>query len=96
MTIAEIKSAVDAGLRVHWANEGYVVHKDRLGQYLISFLPNGSSIGLTDRSGERLNGAEAEFFIAGSPAGPMTGKKGAHDGSGRTTSQAAARADGRE
>ena len=64
MTLEDIKAAVDAGQTVHWANTGYVVHKDRLGQYLISFLPNGSCIGLTDREGQRLNGKEAEFFIA--------------------------------
>jgi len=64
MTLDEIKAAVDAGQTVHWANTGYVVHKDRLGQYLISFLPNGSCIGLTDRGGQRLNGTGAEFFIA--------------------------------
>ena len=64
MTIEEIKAAVDAGQAVHWANTGYVVHKDRLGQYLISYLPNGSCIGLTDRSGHRLNGKKPEYFIA--------------------------------
>ena len=64
MTLEEIKAAVDAGLIVHWANTGYRVHMDDLGQYLITFLPNGSTIGLTDRSGQRLNGDEAEFFIA--------------------------------
>ena len=66
MTLDEIKAAVDAGQTVHWANTGYVVHKDRHGQYLITYVPNGSCIGLTDRSGHRLNGKEAEFFLAGS------------------------------
>ncbi|MCD1628201.1 hypothetical protein K7H22_19635 [Seohaeicola saemankumensis] len=69
MTLDEIKAAVDAGQTVHWANTGYVVHKDRLGQYLITYLPNGSCIGLTDRSGHRLNGKETEFFIARSDNG---------------------------
>lgn len=64
MTLEDIKAAVDAGQTVHWANTGYVVHKDRLGQYLITYVPNGSTIGLTDRSGQRLNGDEAQFFIA--------------------------------
>lgn len=64
MNIAEIKAAVDAGKSVHWANEGYRVHRDSLGQYLITFVPNGSTIGLTDRSRRRLNGAEADFFIS--------------------------------
>ncbi|WP_322864833.1 hypothetical protein U5922_000755 (plasmid) [Aquicoccus sp. G2-2] len=69
MTLEDIKAAVDAGQTVHWANTGYVVHKDRLGQYLITYVPNGSCIGLTDRSGHRLNGNEAEFFIARSEDG---------------------------
>ena len=69
MTLDEIKAAVDAGQTVHWANTGYVVHKDRLGQYLITYVPNGSCIGLTDRGGHRLNGKEAEFFIARSEDG---------------------------
>ncbi|MDE4142172.1 hypothetical protein [Phaeobacter gallaeciensis] len=64
MNVAEIKAAVDAGKSVHWANEGYRVHRDGLGQYLITFVRNGSTIGLTDRSGRRLNGAEADFFIS--------------------------------
>ncbi len=64
MTLEEIKAAIEAGKTVHWANTGYHVHKDRLGQYLITYLLNGSSIGLTDRSGQRLNGEEAAFFIA--------------------------------
>ena len=64
MTLNDIKAAVDAGQTVHWANTGYVVHKDRLGQYLITYVPNGSCIGLTDRGGHRLNGKETEFFVA--------------------------------
>ena len=64
MNIAEIKIAVDAGKSVHWSNEGYVVRKDILGQYLVVFEPNGSAIGLTDRSGGRLNGQEEAFFLS--------------------------------
>mgnify|MGYP005986054335 FL=1 len=64
MNIAEIKTAVDAGKSVHWSNEGYVVRKDTLGQYLIVFELGGSAIGLTDRSGGRLNGQEEEFFLS--------------------------------
>ncbi|WP_227267664.1 hypothetical protein [Roseobacter weihaiensis] len=60
----QIKSAVDAGKSVHWSNEGYVVHKDVLGQYLITFLPNGDSIGLCNRAGTELNGDEAAFFVS--------------------------------
>ncbi len=64
MNITEIKAAVDVGKTVHWANEGYRVHRDGLGQYLTTFVRNGSTIGLTDRSGRQLNGAETEFFIS--------------------------------
>ena len=64
MNIAEIKTAVDAGKSVHWSNEGYVIRKDTLGQYLIVFEHNGSAIGLTDRSGGRLNGREEDFFLS--------------------------------
>ena len=84
MTLDEIKAAVDAGQTVHWANTGYVVHKDRLGQYLITYVPNGSCIGLTDRSGHRLNGKEAEFFIARSEDGAENpGSQSRPDGQGR-------------
>ena len=84
MTLDDIKAAVDAGQTVHWANTGYVVHKDRLGQYLISFLPNGSCIGLTDREGQRLNGKEAEFFIAQSKdAAENPGRQSRSDGQER-------------
>jgi hypothetical protein len=31
MTLNEIKTAVDAGNRVHWVNSGYVVTRDVLG-----------------------------------------------------------------
>ncbi len=64
MTLDQIKSAVDAGKSVHWSNEGYLVHRDALGQYLITFQPNAHSIGLTDRSETRLNGAEDAFFVS--------------------------------
>ncbi len=63
MTLVEIRSAVDAGNRVHWMNNGYVVTRDCLGKYLITFTRNGSAIGLTNRDGTRLNGRPEEFFI---------------------------------
>lgn len=69
MNVTQIKAAVDAGKSVHWANEGYRVHRDTLGQYLITYVSNGSTIGLTDPSGRRLNGAEADFFISVSTRG---------------------------
>ncbi|GGO62135.1 hypothetical protein SAMN05444398_12025 [Roseovarius pacificus] len=84
MTLDEIKAAVDAGQTVHWANTGYVVHKDRLGQYLITYVLNDSCIGLTDRGEHRLNGKEAEFFIARSEdAAENPGSQSRPDGQGR-------------
>jgi hypothetical protein len=84
MTLEDIKAAVDAGQTVHWANTGYVVHKDRLGQYLITYVLNDSCIGLTDRSGHRLNGKEAEFFIARSEDGAENpGSQSRPNGQGR-------------
>lgn len=85
MTLEEIKSAVHAGQTVHWANTGYRVHKDSLGQYLITFESNGSTIGLTGRSGQRLNGDEAEFFVAGLEGGDEKSQDGhpRPDGQGR-------------
>ncbi|MGH1478852.1 MAG: hypothetical protein ACRBM6_09055 [Geminicoccales bacterium] len=63
MTLAEIKTAVDVGNCVHWVNSGYVVTRDCLGQYLITFARNGSAIGLSNRDGTCLNGKPDEFFI---------------------------------
>jgi len=63
MTLEEIKATVDAGDRVHWVNSGYLVTRDRLGQYHITFARNGSAIGLTSRDGTCLNGKPDEFFI---------------------------------
>ena len=84
MTLEDFTAAVDAGQTVHWANFGYIVHKDRLGQYLITYLPNGSCIGLTDRERKRLNGKEVEFFIARSEDGAENpGSQSRPDGQGR-------------
>jgi hypothetical protein len=62
MTLAEIKSAVTAGQPVYWANKGYFVQVDRLGQWFITCGWNNHSIGLTHRDGETLNGKESDFF----------------------------------
>lgn len=93
MTLEDIKAAVDAGQTVHWSNTGYVVHKDRLGQYLITYLANRSCIGLTDRSGQRLNGKETEFFVARSEDGAENpGSQSRPDGQGRGVAPGGARA----
>jgi len=64
-TIEQIKSAVDNGLKVKWANRGYDVIRDKIGQYLIVFWPNNYAIGLTNMEGDKLNGDIAEFYIEG-------------------------------
>lgn len=64
MNLAEIKAAVESGKTVCWSNRGYVVVKDRIGQWLIQFLTNGHCIGLTWTDGRTLNGKPEEFFIA--------------------------------
>ncbi|WP_428929714.1 hypothetical protein [Marinibacterium sp. SX1] len=96
MNITQIKAAVDAGKSVHWANEGYRVHRDILGQYLITFVPNGSAIGLTDRSGHRLNGAEADFFIVVSTREANGEQEGRCEGRRRRAILTLGRADGQE
>lgn len=72
MRIADIKAAVEAGKTVHWANTAYHVSKDRLGQFHIKYLPNGSCIGLTNRAGTQLNGQPDDFFIAETTQGQET------------------------
>lgn len=61
MNIQQIKSSVERGTPVYWSNTGYKVIRDNLGQYLITSL-FGSCIGLTNLSGDKLNGQESEFF----------------------------------
>jgi hypothetical protein len=65
MNLHEIKSAVEAGLPVHWSNDGYKVIKDKIGQFLVIFEPNQSCIGLTWKDGVTLNGKESDFYIKG-------------------------------
>jgi hypothetical protein len=65
MTLNEIKYAVEKGRSVHWANDGYSVIKDNLGQFLVIFEPNQSCIGLTWQDGITLNGKESDFYIKG-------------------------------
>jgi hypothetical protein len=64
-TIEQIKTAVDNGLPVKWANRGYDVIRDKIGRYLIIFRPNNHAIGLTDISGNKLNGDIERFYIEG-------------------------------
>lgn len=67
MKIAEIKRAVDEGLKVHWQNREYVVISSSLhSRYLIRSIATGHCIGLTWADGVTLNGKEEDFFIGDS------------------------------
>jgi hypothetical protein len=70
VTLAEIKAAVEAGKTVHWANTGYTVIKDSIGQWLIAWnhgQRDANYIGLTWQDGKTMNGQPSQFFIAGEP-----------------------------
>lgn len=65
MNLNQIKSAVESGKKVFWANTAYEVVKDNLGQWLIIYRKgerNENCIGLTWRDGVTLNGREEDFF----------------------------------
>jgi hypothetical protein len=64
MTLEQIKGAIALGLSVKWANDGYDVIQDSIGQYLIKCRHNGHCIGLTHSNGVTLNGDEAQFYVA--------------------------------
>ena len=65
MNLHEIKSAVEAGLPVHWSHDGYSVIKDKLGRFLIVCSMNESAWGLTWADGVTMNESEDKFFIKG-------------------------------
>jgi hypothetical protein len=64
MTLEEIKQAIDDGKTVHWSNPGYVVVKDKLGQYLIKCTSNEHCVGLTHQDGT-LSDKPEKFFVKG-------------------------------
>ena len=64
MTVTEIKTAVDAGLTVHWDNASYIVRRSpATGDYNIVCTSNNSCIGLTWRDGITLNGNPTDFYL---------------------------------
>ena len=63
MTLQEIKDAVEAGKTVCYVNDGSIVIKDKLGQWLIVCIGNSYTIGLTWRDGVTMNGKEKDFYI---------------------------------
>lgn len=63
MRLAEIKRAVDEGLRVFWKNRSYEVIKAAgSNDYFIRCAATGHSICLTHTNGDALNGEETDFF----------------------------------
>ena len=63
MKLDQIKKLVDAGETVHWGNFGYIVIKDKLGQYFVHYKGGDYYVGLTNQAGE-LEGSEQSYFIA--------------------------------
>ena len=67
MTLAEIKAAINAGKKVHWASDFYVVEKHGKGdkeQWLVRCTYNDSCVGLTWADGT-LNDSPFMYYIAG-------------------------------
>jgi hypothetical protein len=65
MKLDEIKKGVEDGLTIHWANDGYKVIKDKIGQFLIVNIWNDFAWGLTWRDGITMNESEDKFYIGG-------------------------------
>ena len=63
MTLEEIQAAVESGQIVCWSNSGYVVQKNRRGEFDIVCPQNGHRIGLTHQDGVTLNGKPESFYI---------------------------------
>jgi len=63
MTLAEIQKAITENKEVRWMNDGYKVYQDSIGQYLITFIENDYTIGLTHQNGLTLNGNAQDFYI---------------------------------
>lgn len=63
MNLNEIKTAVESGQTVHWANSNYKVIKDSVGQWLILCVLNQYCIGLTWQDGVTLNGEPDDFYV---------------------------------
>lgn len=64
MKAADIRRALDEGLRVYWVDHSYEVIRGKpSGDYFIRSVGTGHCIGLTHSDGITLNGKESEFFI---------------------------------
>lgn len=48
-TIEKIKNLIAAGKTVHWSNRNYKVIQNKAGELLITCIPNGHTVGLSDK-----------------------------------------------
>lgn len=64
MTRQEFIKAMDQGKKVHWHNRGYICYRDKGGEYLKTFTPNGHTIGIFHRDGVGMNITLADCYIA--------------------------------
>lgn len=55
MTREEFIQAMDDGLAVRWSNDGYHCYKSNYGEYLVTFEPNGHTIGIFHKDGIGMN-----------------------------------------
>jgi len=64
--IAEIKRIVNTGVTVYSSNDGYIVKRTNLEDYVITFIYNGYCIGLHGLKGSRyenqLNGSNFYYY----------------------------------
>lgn len=65
MTREQLIAAMDSGLPVRWKNDGYKCYRDRCGQYLKTFEPNGHTIGIFWRDGIGMNVDPRDCYIMG-------------------------------
>lgn len=64
MKLAEIRRALDEGLRVHWQTRDYeVIRSTGSSECFIKCIATCHCIGLTHADGVTLNGREEDFFV---------------------------------
>ena len=63
MNREELVAAMDAGLPVRWKNDGYQLHLDTSGEYLMSHETNGWTIGVFHRDGIGMNVDPKDCYI---------------------------------
>jgi len=63
MTLNELIEAMDVGKKVYWKNLGYICFRDNLGQYLLTYTPNGYTIGIFHRDNVGMNIDPSDCFM---------------------------------